>query len=83
MQRYFNRSRDDADVLESLLNSIYAAGEDHRQWQTVIAELADHLGEVGGALHAGRLDGTGFSFGTSCRLDPQSGWLSTRNIIIL
>ncbi len=70
MQRYFNGSRNDADTFESLLDCIYASGEDHRQWQTVIAGLTDYLGGVGGALHAGRLDGTEFSFGTSYRLDP-------------
>ena len=72
MQVYFNNGRHVADAFESLLDSIYAAGEDHRQWQTVIAALADHLGGIGGALHAGRLDGTGFSFGSSYRVDPEA-----------
>ncbi len=57
---------------ESLLDCIYAAAEDPRLWEGVLGELTSQLPGVGGALHAGRLDGTGFCFGTTYRIDPAS-----------
>ena len=57
---------------EALLDCIYAAGEDHRQWNKVLARLTSHLFGCAAALHAGTRDVTGFSFGATYQLDPEA-----------
>ncbi len=57
------------ELFESLLDDIYAAGEDPTRWGAVLAALTDLLGGMSGALHAGRVDGSGFMFGSTYRLD--------------
>jgi DNA-binding CsgD family transcriptional regulator/PAS domain-containing protein len=61
-----------SEAIESLLDSIYAAGEDPRQWENVLATLTNHVSGAGAALHAGTRDGTGFSFGTQFNVDPEA-----------
>ena len=60
------------DVFESLLDSIYAAGEDPRNWEKVLAALTSHLSGAGGGLHAMTLDGSSFAFGATYRVDPEA-----------
>ncbi len=60
------------EALESLLDSIYAAAEDPRLWEEVLAALTDRLSGRNGYLIAHKLDRTGFSFGTTYRVDPES-----------
>ena len=57
------------ELFERLIDDIYAAGENPKQWGAVIAALTDLLGGMSGALHAGRVDGSGFMFGSTYRLD--------------
>jgi DNA-binding CsgD family transcriptional regulator len=59
-----------SEAFESLLDEIYAAGEDHRHWTKVLAVLASHLSSQGGGLHSEPLDGKGFSFGTTYGATP-------------
>jgi DNA-binding CsgD family transcriptional regulator/PAS domain-containing protein len=61
------------DTFEYLLDAIYGAGEDPTQWGSVLAALVRELPGAGAVFHAGRRDGAGFSFGTSCRHDPEAG----------
>ena len=71
MQNTFRRkSRLSPEAFESLLDHIYAAGEDHRHWSKVLAELASHLSAPGGGLHAAASDGKGFSFGAAHGVNP-------------
>ena len=60
------------EAFESLLDDIYAAGEDHRHWTAVLAVLASHLSAPGGCLFAGRPDGMGFSLGEAYGVNPVS-----------
>jgi len=60
------------EAFESLLDDIYAAGEDHRHWTKVLAVLASQLGSPGGALHAGAQNGKGFSFGAAHGVNPAA-----------
>lgn len=60
------------EAYEPLLDAIYAAGEDTRQWETVLAALTSHLSGCGGGLHAMTMDGTGFAFGATYRVDPEA-----------
>jgi DNA-binding CsgD family transcriptional regulator/PAS domain-containing protein len=57
------------ELFEHLIDDIYAAGEDANRWGAVIAALTDLLGGMSGALHAGKVDGSGFTFGSAFRLD--------------
>ncbi len=61
-----------ADVFDYLLDSIYTAAEDPRQWESVLAALTSHLSGCGAALHTGPTAETGFSFGTAYNIDPES-----------
>ena len=71
MQKAFRqKSRSTPEAFEALLDEIYAAGEDPRHWEAVLAALADQLSGNGGGLHAGTMDGSGFSFGATYRVDP-------------
>lgn len=60
------------EALEALLNSIYAAGVDHRLWEGVLATLTHTISGMGGSLHAGRTDGASFSFACPYRIDPAA-----------
>ncbi len=59
------------EAFEALLNSVYAAAEDPRLWEGVLAELTRHISGAGAGLHAGAINGSGFSFGTTYRVDPE------------
>jgi len=72
MQKAFQQySRLTLEAFETFLDDIYAAAEDPGHWATVLSTLTDHLSGSGGGLHAGNVDGTGFSFGATCRVDPE------------
>ncbi len=60
------------EALEALLDSIYAAGVDHRLWEGVLATLTHTISGMGGSLHAGRTDGASFSFACPYRIDPAA-----------
>ncbi len=60
------------EAFETLLDEIYAAGEDCRHWAAVLAVLASHLSSPGGGLHVGARDGKGFSFGAAHGVNPAS-----------
>jgi len=57
------------DAFECLLDAIYAAGEDHRQWEKVLAGLIAHLSVAGSALFQA-CDGSGLTLGTWIGSDP-------------
>ena len=63
-------SRLTPEAFESLLDDIYAAGEDHRHWTAVLTVLASQLSATGGGLHAAARDGQGFSFGAAHGVNP-------------
>jgi DNA-binding CsgD family transcriptional regulator/PAS domain-containing protein len=60
------------ETFESILDAIYGAGEDPKQWDAVLAALTTELSGGGAALHAGTIDGTGFCFGAAYRVDPEA-----------
>jgi len=60
------------EAFEALLDDVYAAGEDHRHWTTVLAVLGLQLGSPGGALHAGARNGKGFCFGAAHGVNPAA-----------
>ncbi len=72
MQKAFRRkSRLNPEAFESLLDDIYAAGEDQRHWLMVLAGLTSQLSAPGGGLFAGGL-GMGFSLGVLQGVNPVS-----------
>jgi DNA-binding CsgD family transcriptional regulator len=60
------------EALESLLDLIYAAGEDHRRWAGVLAALASQFSAPGGALHTGARDAKDFSFAAIHGVNPAA-----------
>jgi DNA-binding CsgD family transcriptional regulator len=63
MKKAFRKkARPTPEAFETLLDDIYAAGEDERIWPTVLAALASQFSAPAGALHAGARDAQDFSF---------------------
>ena len=60
------------EAFEPLLDRIYTAGEDPRHWDDVLSAITRHLSAKSAALHAGTIDGAGFSFGTAYRVEPEA-----------
>jgi DNA-binding CsgD family transcriptional regulator len=58
------------EILESLIDLIYAAGEDPRHWPAMLAALTSHLSAVGGGLFAGAGDKARFSLGVAHGFNP-------------
>ncbi|MGO9544452.1 MAG: helix-turn-helix transcriptional regulator [Rhodomicrobium sp.] len=60
------------EAFEYLIDLIYAAAEDPREWERVLAALTNTLSATGAAIHAAPASENGFSFGLAYGADPES-----------